>query len=230
MRQFSTYATGNTKPLLDRLVHDVQPAEYRQAMIELGAELGRAVATRLSKENRILLVCTNEDADFLAKGLLQAVQDLGFAHVGIACFWNDRVRRPAEGIDIAPIVRSYIEPTQAVDAFVVVKSIISSACVVRTLVTELVYRLQPKRILVASPVVLSGSQERLTSEFGPDVAGRFEYLWFAQDSESKPDGEVVPGIGGSVYERLGIGTSASKNSYTPELIRQRRQRFHAAVQ
>ena len=36
------------------------------------------------------------------------------------------------------------------------------------------------------------------------------------------DGEVVPGVGGSVYELLGIGTAETKNAYSPELVRRRR--------
>jgi hypothetical protein len=230
MRQYSEHATPVAKALLDQLVAKPSPHAYRTAMEQLGAEMAGIVGAKLGNDERILLVCTNEDADFLVKGLLGELQRQGHTHIAVACFWNDRVRIAAAQLDVAPIIRSYVEPTEHVDAFVVVKSVISSACVVRTNITELVDEKQPRRILVVSPVILKGSTENLASEFDTDIAKRFEYFWFAQDDERKNDGEVVPGIGGSVYELLGIGTNTTKNNYVPELVATRRDFFHTEPQ
>ncbi|MGQ7846600.1 hypothetical protein ACUNV4_19110 [Granulosicoccus sp. 3-233] len=35
-------------------------------------------------------------------------------------------------------------------------------------------------------------------------------------------GEVIPGIGGNVYQRLGFGDQESKNRYTPDFVKERR--------
>jgi hypothetical protein len=109
-----------------------------------------------------------------------------------------------------------------VDAFLVIKSIISSVCVVRTNITELVYDRNPSRVLIFAPVVLKGADEKLRQELDDDVSRRFEFYWFAEDDEKQGE-NVVPGIGGQVYERLGIGTRADKNRFTPELVRERRR-------
>lgn len=223
MRTFAEIATDPVRRMLTRLTERPAPDEYRGLMTSLGEELAAVVRRKLNESDRIMLICTNEDADFLARGVLQTLERLGCTRITLACFWNDRKRLGP--LDVAPIVRRYVEPGKGFDVFVVVKSIISSACVVRTNISELVYDHQPGRILVVAPVILAGSTQSLESEFDPSIAGRFDYVWFAQDDEKKGDGEVVPGIGGSVYELLGIGTSATKNSFTPELVRERRAAF-----
>lgn len=224
MRTYADIATELVQRMLTRLTERPPPEEYRALMTSLGEALAVVVRQKVSESHRILLVCTNEDADFLARGVLQGLVGLGCTHITLACFWNDR-RRIGTSLDVAPILRRYIEPGEAIDVFVVVKSIISSACVVRTNISELVHNYLPKRILVVAPVVLAGSPQSLESEFDPTIAKTFDYIWFAQDDEKKSNGELIPGIGGSVYELLGIGTSATKNSFVPELVRQRRAAF-----
>lgn len=220
MRTYEAIASDTVKTKLGRLIERPDKDEYRSLMTSLGEELAAVVVSRVESNDRLLLVCTNEDADFLARGLLRGLERAGKMQIALACFWNERKR--IGDVDVAPIVRRYIEPASEIDVFVVVKSIISSACVVRTNISELVYDYRPKRIIVAAPVVLAGATRNLEDEFDTSIAQRFEYVWFAQDDERKSDGEVVPGIGGSVYELLGIGTSATKNTFVPELVRERR--------
>ena len=100
------------------------PDEYRDLMTRLGEELARQLSPFVSRFARTLLICTNEDADFLAKGVLQELDRLNYRSVFLACFWNDRQRIGAD-IDVAPIFRRYVEPTDGVDFFIAVKSIIS---------------------------------------------------------------------------------------------------------
>jgi hypothetical protein len=178
----------------------------------------------------VLLICTNEDADFLARGVLEALQRLHFGHVAPACFRTDRRKvTSAAGptLDTAPILRRYVEPTGTVDAFVVVKSVVSRACVVRTNITEMVYEESPKRIFVVAPVMSDKARANLEEDFDADIAGKFEYVWFAEDDERREDGEIVEGIGGSVYELLGGGDKDTKNQYSPDLVRQRRAEHYA---
>ena len=116
---------------------------------------------------------------------------------------------------------------KSADAFLVVKSIISSGCVVRTNISELVYDKKPARVLIVAPVVLSGTMEQIREEFPRPIADKFEFYWFAQDNKRKENGEVIPGIGGSVYERLGVGDSETKNNYIPEIVKKRRIQLSA---
>lgn len=222
MRRYSESVNDHVLVLLEGLISHPAPMEYRRLMQELGVELGAVASDHLAGTGSVLLICTNEDADFLAKGVLEGLHAKGLDRVNLACFWNDRVKS-GFGSDLAPIRRTYLEPVRHVDAFVVVKSIISSSCVVRTNIAELVHRFEPARIEIVAPVLLRGAQQRLADEFESSVSSRFGYSWFAEDSEHKPDGEVIPGIGGSVYELLGL--PEDKNQYTPEIVRERRKEF-----
>ncbi|MEQ1545248.1 hypothetical protein, partial [Methyloglobulus sp.] len=62
-------------------------------------------------------------------------------------------------------------------------------------------------------------------EFSEDISKRFEYVYFAEDSDMNPAGEVVPGIGGNLYVRLGFKDQQDKNKYQPNLVKQRRAMF-----
>jgi hypothetical protein len=228
MRIYSTDASPEVRDLLLQLTapaDQIGPDAYRAAMTRLGVLFVSLHPERFTGINRLLLICTNEDADYLARGVLAGLEARGGPVVRIACFWNERESIPGTlsglKVELAPIIRRYVEPGEA-EAFLVVKSIIASACVVRTNITELVYDHNPARVLIFAPVILKGAQERLGQEFDDDVSRRFEFCWFAEDDEKEGE-NVKPGIGGQVYERLGIGTRADKNRYTPELVRERRR-------
>jgi hypothetical protein len=47
---------------------------------------------------------------------------------------------------------------------------------------------------------------------------------YATETE-KDDNDLVPGLGGDVYERLGFGTRDEKNRYVPEIVKSRRERY-----
>lgn len=226
MRNFVSPLSAEVLGDLDRLTRpagEVGTVAYREAMARLGQGFVKAYADRLRSIGRLLLVCTNEDADFLARGVLDGL-NLAAIKTHVACFWNDREvfagNRSAVTVDMAPIVRRYVEPGE-VDAMLVVKSIISSACVVRTNISELIYDYQPSRVIVFAPVVLKGAEGRVAEEFDEHIQQRFEFFWFAEDDEKDGD-NVRPGIGGQVYERLGIGTRQEKNDYVPALVKERR--------
>ena len=221
-RQYAETASEAARRMVGRLAERPEVAEYRRLMTEIGAELAAVVRTKVAPEDRIVLICTNDDADFLAKGLLLELERRGCAHFTLACFWNGRSK--IDGREVAPVLRSYIEPTIGVDAFVVVKSIISTACVVRTNITELVYSLEPRKVIVVAPVMFKGATAALAEEFDPAISRTFEYVWIAEDDE-RTDGLIVPGVGGSIYELLGVGDSSTKNAYVPELVRTRRAAF-----
>lgn len=226
MRKFATDASPRAQELVNALPEEKDRNRYRQLMTDLGGELARVLSPQLPSKEDLVLICTNEDADFLARGLLEELQT-GGCQVALVCYWNDRVKL-GFGEDRSPIVRRYAEPSKNAKAFIVVKSIISSSCVVRTNISDMVYDHQPEKVFVVSPVLLAGAQERLQAEFPDEIARRFEFIWIAEDDERKENGEVVPGIGGSVYELLGVGSSETKNQFVPDLVKSRRRAFHPA--
>lgn len=226
MREFTRLTTESDKLNLALLADATTSVEqYREALTQLGHSLAVSFIESLrgSTPRRICVACTVEDADSLAKGMVDTLESKGFGElVRISCFWNGRVE--VGGLSVAPILMEYKEPCDLGDSvLIVVKSIISSACVVRTNLSNLIANTSPKRIFVVAPVMFKGADKSLECEFEQEISSRFEYLTLAVDDE-KHDGKwVVPGVGGDIYTRLGYGGLENKNNHVPLLVKARRQ-------
>lgn len=225
-RQYSRYATTVAKRELDRLLAEPGDVEsYRAAMTALGGLLGAVVEKQLEPGGRTVVAFSVEDADYLARGFLEAMErGRPASATSVACFWNERVRiGERAAIEQAPIVREYVEPHPGrISALVMVKSIIASACTVKTNLLKLLDATQPRRIFITAPVMYREARASLEAEFPPRIVEKLEYVSFARDAELHGS-IVVPGIGGSVYERLGLGTAETKNRTRPQLVTMRRQ-------
>ncbi|MBQ0047151.1 MAG: hypothetical protein KBT33_06510 [Prevotellaceae bacterium] len=197
--------------------------DYRKAFDNLGRELGVLLASDSADvaADEIMLVCASEDADWLAKGVENG---LGKGKTPLSVFWSTRsvvYNDEGEKLEISPIVKSYEEPVKNCRLLIVVKSIISSSCVVKTQLTRLMGKFNPERIVILAPVMYKDGMPNLMKEFPKAVSNRFEFLTFAVDEDRTPAGEVIPGIGGMVYPRLGLGDMNAKNSYIPQMVLER---------
>jgi len=223
-RAFSKWVGASEKKHLTELLRAAgKPVRYRKAMHDLGRDLGEQIARSLPPKGDVLVVCTVEDADFLARGVLEAIE--ATHRVALTCFWNERKRIGDH--ELAPIIGRYEEPYTAskIAALVVLKSIISGACVVRTNLLE-VLDVMKKRvpIFVAAPVLHVDALAKLEREFPVSVVRRMTAVWCARDSQ-RTGNTVVPGIGGTVYELLGLGTEKAKNRVWPEILDARLDRL-----
>jgi hypothetical protein len=226
-RQFSNYASAAGKANLAKLVEpSTDVVAYSYALYQLGTELGEVLAQKiLDKDKNICVACTVEDADFLAKGIIDSLTG-SFAHISLACFWNNR----QQALSIAPILRKYREPDVSnANVLIVIKSVISGACVVKTNLTNLIQDINPESIFVVAPVIHTQAPEKLNKEFPSEIAAKFSYLYFAQDFEKQENGNLVPGIGGEIYQRLGFKNQEDKNSFTPQIVKNRRQLLMQAL-
>ena len=227
-RIYSNFNTDLSKAQLGRLADKTTaPVAYKEAMTLLGKCLGEAVSAKIpDPASALYLACTVEDADYLAKGML-APLERHLQSVSLACFWNERFS-PFNVSDIkaSPIIRKYTEPTDStVSQLVIVKSIISGGCVVKTNLNDLIQTISPEKIFIVAPVIYSGAEQRLASEFTASISEKFQFIYLAEDDERSDRGEVIPGIGGMVYERLGFDGQEDKNKYVPELVRTRRRQL-----
>lgn len=221
MRELSTYAvrSSSIQSLLSQIAdRNTSSKEYGAALYALGQKLALAINEEFSLKSKVVqIACSSEDADVLMNGL---IKDLEASIKSLAVFWNIRQTVKHTTEQIAPIVKTYIEPVEA-DVLIVCKSIIFTSCVVRTNLTRLIEKSVPQRIIIAAPVIFRGAERALKNEFAREIADRFEFVFFARDSDVNKENEVVPGIGGSIYQRLGLGDAVSKNQHMPEVVRQR---------
>lgn len=224
MRSFDNINTNNetsVKSSLDLLANkNTGVEEYRVAFDNLGWELGKVLAPKVTdiRPEEIMLVCASEDADWLAKGVERG---LCKGKTPVSVFWSTRSEVYKEGddkIEISPILKSYEEPMGDCKFLVVVKSIISSSCVVKTQLTRLIGKLKPEKIAIVAPVMYKDGIPNLMNEFPAEVSSRFLFVTFAIDDNRTDKGEVIPGIGGMVYPRLGLGNIDMKNSYIPQFV------------
>ncbi len=194
--------------------------EYRNAFRVLGEELGKVLAYEYKAipAEHIMLVCASEDADWLATGVESG---FGKGELKKSVYWSSRevvhINEDGSKVEISPIEKAYEEPIDDCQLLVIVKSIISTSCVVKTQLTRLIGKISPKQIAILAPVMYKDGIPNLIREFPKEISNRFHFVTFAIDDE-RVDSEVIPGIGGMVYPRLGLEDIETKNHYIPEMV------------
>lgn len=193
---------------------------YANALGILGKKLALHINPKITSSEKIVLACTSEDADWLGKGILQTLWN---TNINLAVFWNLRAKVDNDReLTIAPIVKSYIEEISNCKTLIICKSIIYTSCVVRTNLMFLINQINPDKIFIVAPVMFKSAENSLNKEFESSISKKFEYIYFAIDDEISDEDEVIPGIGGNIYQRLGLGDTHIKNKYIPQLVKDRR--------
>ncbi|MUG94369.1 hypothetical protein F7734_19105 [Scytonema sp. UIC 10036] len=227
-RLYSDLCHADTRYWLEVLADkSIEPRKYKEAMTEVGRRLGDSILSKIDDvQGDVYLACTVEDADFLAKGMLSSLEK-HLSKISFACFWNERFSPfEIEDLKVAPILKKYQEPTSKnIKYLIVLKSIISGACVVRTNLVNLIQKIEPEQIFIAAPIIYKHAEQKLKDEFEKKIYDKFQLFYFAKDDERTCEGEVIPGIGGNIYLRLCFEGQSHKNEYIPEIVIARRSQF-----
>ena len=117
-------------------------------------------------------------------------------------------------LEFAAIEKSYEEINENVDTLIITKSIISSSCVIKSQIMRLTSKYDFNKIYIVSPVMYKDAEMNLREEFPESIYRLFEFIYFAIDEDKDEKGWVVPGIGGSVYEKLGVVS----RTYYPKIL------------
>ena len=224
MRTFKNLQYGNEAVIrasLEALADKTTGVEeYRKAFRMLGEELGKVLAYeyKATPAENIMLVCASEDADWLATGVESG---FGRGELRKSVYWSSRevvhINEDGSKVEISPIEKAYEEPIEDCQLLVIVKSIISTSCVVKTQLTRLIGKISPRQIAILAPVMYKDGIPNLMHEFPEEINRKFHFVTFAIDDERRGS-EVVPGIGGMVYQRLGLVDIETKNHYIPEMV------------
>lgn len=224
MRTYSNLKYGDEKTIktsLGLLINkETSVVEYRKAFYTLGMELGKVLSFTYKDipASLTMLVCANEDADWLAMGV-ESGYNKGVLRKSV--YWTTREviydNKEDLKVEITPIKKAFEEPIEKCELLLIVKSIISTSCVVKTQLTRLIGKIHPERIAILAPVIYKDGVPNLLKEFPEDISCKFHFIYFAMDDE-RINAEVIPGIGGMVYSRLGLGDINEKNSYIPKMV------------
>lgn len=217
-RTYTEIATTRAKKQLqDLLDSSSAPVAYRNSMIELGKLLADAVSPSLENKST-LIVSTAEDADYLQFGVSSSLKSKGI-DTKLAVFWNHHYQL-TNSSSVAPIVHKFIEPGyKCVKNIIVVKSVMSGSCVVRTNLIEMLDEVKrAEHVFILSPVAHKNSEEKLKKEFPKHISDKFKFFCFAIDDKRDVSGEVVPGIGGQIYDLLGLSKQPVLSSYMPKVV------------
>lgn len=199
---------------------DTSVEDYRASFYSIGKELGLIFKNILQDQYKetTLLACASEDADWLADGFMCG---LDAPMLPLAVFWGIR-ERLSNGIDVTSIIRTYKDDLESqCENLIIIKSIISSSCVVKTQLLRLISDISPKSIYIIAPVMYKDAETNLRMDFPHDISSKFKFITFAVDDEINEQKEIIPGIGGMVYPRLGLGNESEKNSYIPHIVKKR---------
>lgn len=221
-REFKAYASKTDRHNLDKLIQEkTDVAEYQSSMYQLGFSLGQRFD---AKGKNVLLVSTSEDADYLSKGYLASLEKREISCF-LAVFWNNHY--VVNGKSVAPITQKYLQDGwKDAKKIVLVKSIISGSCVVRTNLIALLAELDIHKIddiTIAAPVMHKDSPDKLKQDFPKEIYSKFCFETFAIDDEKTKEGIVIPGIGGEVYSHLGLSDQPAriKEGYMPKIVEQK---------
>lgn len=199
---------------------NISVTSYRKTFYEIGKALGQLLNKKTNGNyGNTMLACASEDADWLAHGVLDGISQ---KEVSLAVFWNERVTLDSKtSLEYSPIIKSFVEEIKDCKTLILVKSIISTSCVVKTQLNRLINDISPKKIYIVAPVMYKDAEKSLKREFPANITEKFEFLTFAIDSERDKVHGIIPGVGGMVYPKLGLGDMHNKNRYMPEIVKER---------
>ena len=221
-RIYTSIATPEAQKQLNCLLQSSDvPKLYQSAMKELGRLLAEAILPDFIKQKstEAIVVSTAEDADYLQYGVSATLKS-NKVNTKLAVFWNHHYQLPSQ-TSVAPILHSFIQPNyEDIDNVIIVKSVMSGSCVVRTNLIEMLDKINKiNKIYILSPVAHEKSEQKLKDAFPKEISSKFEFICFAIDDRKNKEGEVVPGIGGQIYNLLGLDNQPALTGYMPNVVK-----------
>lgn len=204
--------------LLNCLLDNDEVESYRSTFYSIGVELAKILNAQIGRNLvPVTLACASEDADWLAKGMLDTLE----SQVELCVYWSNRynlgIDYNGETIEYSEIEKAYEEHSGLSKILIITKSIISSSCVIKSQIMRLISTNRFDKIYITAPIMYKDAEENLRKEFPDDIFNLFEFISFAIDEDKDKKGWISPGIGGSVYEKLGVDS----RTYYPAILDER---------
>lgn len=205
-RAFCFPPSHPSRGLLDQALNAAPGFAFQRAMYDCGLGLGEALYMSLDfVPGRMCIMTQAEDADGIAKGVSDYLQSKG-VEVRLMCLWSRVERLYEEGVNVAPILRTFAEPGfDESEALVAVQAFVGDGTILKTNIAATYSRFKPLKVHVLAPVMHTETQSYLLTQFPAHMEDVFKFHAFAHDSDLECDTcELKPGIGGHGNERYGL--------------------------
>lgn len=208
----------------------------KQALRHLGQHLAAAVRQKLGAKYKgeLAVVCAAEDADGLAHGVVQALEQAGLAaHVHLFCHWTRQ--RTLQGETLATIAKEYREPFPARGGvLLLVTPLLEQVAPLRAQLSRALEGCQPSHILLLAPLAENGVAQALQQQFPAKLAEKISLLSFATlavpTTVSATAGSSTPTASSPAATTTAPRRRPTPLSFNPQLVQSRRaERFRVAA-
>lgn len=179
-----------------------------------------------SDNAQVCVVCSAQDADYLARGVIDSLVEQGRAErVRLLCTWSEPVQ--AAGLQLNCIVKQYCEPLDpAPTVFVVLSGVWREGSAGLTNLFRALSYMAPLRVIVAGLAVDGHAFARMLDELPPSVRGKVERLCSQlYPNMTSAEREHLLHAEQSLYASMGFVHPQDAKTHVPALVKERRQRF-----
>lgn len=196
------------------MLNDARKHGTRDLEVFLGIGIGCVLKNQLSHipTDEIMLVSLPDEIDYIGKGIelgLGRTLPISVYWLSVCFFGYDSIY-PDECVGetvIAPIIKSYEEPIEKCDTLIIAMATLSSSLIIKTLLTRLVDKLQPRRIIIATPMMYKRVQSDLMDSFPSKIVEKIEFISSTMNENDDVD---------DTYSRIN-----NSRTYMPSIIKDR---------
>lgn len=201
-------------------------AQTQAVMHNAGFSFGNMLDLDKSDNAQVCVVCSAQDADYLARGVIDSLVEQGRAErVRLLCTWSEPVQ--AAGLQLNCIIKQYCEPLEpAPTIFVVLSGVWREGSVGLTNLFRALSYTAPQRVVVAGLAVDGHAFASMLDELPPAVRGKVERLCSQLYPSMTPvEREHLLHAEKSLYASMGFAQPQDAKMCIPALVKERRQRF-----
>lgn len=193
-------------------------------MHNAGFSFGNLLDLDRSDTTQVCVVCSAQDADYLARGVIDSLAEQGHGErVRLLCTWSEPVQ--AAGLQLNCIVKQYCEPLDpAPTIFVVLAGVWREGSAGLTNLFRALSYTAPQRVVVAGLAVDGQAFASMLDELPPSVRGKVERLCCQLYPNMTPaEREHLLHVEKSLYASMGFVQPNTANKYIPTLVKERRR-------
>lgn len=198
--------------------------QTQEAMRNAGFSFGNMLGLDVHGPAQVCVVCSAQDADCLARGVIDALVEQGQgARVRLLCTWSEPLQ--AAGLQLNCIVKQYCEPLDPVPTvFVVLSGFWREGSAGLTNLFRALSYTTPERVVVAGLAADGQAFDNMLNEVPPSVRDKVEPRFGAlYPNMQAQERECLLHAEQSLYASMGFAQPNAANKHIPDLVKERRR-------